>query len=96
MKKEENTIFYKKLNGTIPLNVIDDFAEDSNFLLLFVNPKSGSQQGEIILEYIKKYKENSVQNYNIIHFPQDDQDEWFSLPFKTRSRSNSIQSFESH
>ena len=94
MKKEENTIFYKKLNGTIPLNVIDDFAEDSNFLLLFVNPKSGSQEGEIILEYIKKYKENSVQNYNIIHFPQDDQDEWFSLPFKTRSRSNSIQSFE--
>ena len=41
-------------NETITSDIIDDFGEDeSNFLLLFVNPKSGSQEGKIILEYIK-------------------------------------------
>ena len=91
--KEEKIMFYKKLNGTIPMNVIDDFGEDSNFLLIFVNPKSGSQEGKIILEYIKKYKEISIRDYNILHFPIDDQSDWLPIPF-SRSRSNSLLSLE--
>ena len=92
--KEEITMFYKMTNGTITSDVIDDFGEDeANFLLLFVNPKSGSQEGKIILEYIKKYREISIRNYNIIHFPIDDQNGWFPNSF-SRSRSNSIQSLE--
>ena len=79
--KEEKVMFYKKLNGTIPMNVIDDFGEDSNFLLIFVNPKSGSQEGKIILEYIKKYKEISIRDYNILHFPIDDQSDWLPILF---------------
>ena len=41
MNKEEEIMFYKKINGTIPMRIIEDFSEESNFLLLFVNPKSG-------------------------------------------------------
>ena len=94
MNKEEEILFYKKINGTIPMRIIEDFSEESNFLLLFVNPKSGSQEGKIILDYIEKYKEISIRNYNIIHFPVDEQEEdWLPIPF-SRSRSNSLQSFE--
>lgn len=92
MNREEENIFYRKKNGTIPMNIIEDFEDNSNFLLLFVNPKSGSQEGKIILDYVKKYKEISIRNYNIIHFPVDEED-WFPLSF-SRSRSNSVQSFE--
>ena len=94
MKKEEEIMFYKKKNGIIPMKIIEDFEEDSNFLLLFVNPKSGSQEGKIILDYINKYREISIRQYNIIHFPVNEQDEdWFPISF-SRSRSNSIQSLE--
>ena len=92
-EEKERMMFYKKLNGTIPMNVIDDFGDESNFLLIFVNPKSGSQEGKIILEYIKKYKEISIRDYNILHFPIDEQNDWLPLPF-SRSRSNSLQSLE--
>ena len=94
VNKENNNIFYKKLNGTIPMNVINDFGEDSNFLLIFVNPKSGSQEGKIILDYIDKYREISIRDYNIIHFPIDEKEDWFPIPFTSRSRSNSVKSFE--
>ena len=92
-EEKERMMFYKKLNGTIPMNVIDDFGDESNFLLIFVNPKSGSQEGKIILEYIKKYKEISIRDYNILHFPIDEQNDWHPIPF-SRSRSNSLQSLE--
>ena len=93
-EERDVNIFYKKLNGTIPMNVINDFGEDSNFLIIFVNPKSGSQEGKIILDYIDKYREISIRDYNVIHFPIDEDEEWFPIPFSSRSRSNSVQSFE--
>ena len=80
--KEESTMFYKMINGTIPSEVIDDFGEDeANYLLIFVNPNSGSQEGKIILDYIEKYRQISIRNYNIIHFPIDEQNDWFPTSF---------------
>ena len=66
LTKEKEYLFYKKINGAIPMNIISDFTDDSNFLLIFVNPISGSQEGKIILDYIDKYREPSIRNYNII------------------------------
>ena len=85
--------FYTKINGTIPSDIIDDFSEESNFVLIFVNPISGSQEGKIILDYINKYKVPSIRNYNIIHFPVEDEDDWFPKSI-SRSRRGSTQSFE--
>ena len=93
LTKEKEYPFYKKINGAIPMNIISDFIEDSNFLLIFVNPISGSQEGKIILDYIDKYREPSIRNYNLIHFPVEEQNDWFPTPL-SRSRSNSIQSFD--
>ena len=90
-QKELGEIFYKSKSELIPYSIKSDFKKN-NFLLIFVNPKSGSQEGKIILNYVKAYKESSIQSYNIIHFPiEEDEDDWF--PF-TRSRSNSVQSFD--
>lgn len=66
--KEINTIFYNNTFSAIPKNIINDFRNNS-FFVIFVNPKSGSLEGNIILKYIKKYKAPSIPNYNIIHFP---------------------------
>ena len=91
--KEKEYPFYKKINGAIPMDIISDFIDDANFLLIFVNPISGSQEGKIILDYVDKYREPSIRNYNIIHFPVEEQNDWFPTPL-SRSRSNSIQSFD--
>ena len=90
--KDEPEMFYNSISEIIPYNIKNDFVKN-NFLLIFVNPKSGSQEGKIILDYVKNFKENSIHIYNIIHFPieEDDLSDWF--PF-TRSRTNSIQSFD--
>jgi diacylglycerol kinase (ATP) len=91
--KEKEYPFYKRINGAIPMDIISDFIDDTNFLLIFVNPISGSQEGKIILDYVDKYREPSIRNYNIIHFPVEEQNDWFPTPL-SRSRSNSIQSFD--
>ena len=90
--KDEPEMFYNSISEIIPYNIKNDFVKN-NFLLIFVNPKSGSQEGKIILDYVKNFKETSIHIYNIIHFPieEDDLSDWF--PF-TRSRTNSIQSFD--
>ena len=89
--EQEEEIFYNSKSELIPYNIKSDFIKN-NFLLIFVNPKSGSQEGKIILNYVKAYKESSIQSYNIIHFPiEEDEDDWL---FFSRSRSNSVQSFD--
>ena len=62
-------IFYFSQLEQIPNRIKDDFKKNQNFLLIFVNPKSGSKQGVTVLEHVTKYKVNSIQNYNIISFP---------------------------
>ena len=89
--EDEPEIFYKSISELIPYSIKSDF-QKKNFVLIFVNPKSGSQEGEIILDYVKNYKETSIQSYNIIHFPiEEDNSDWF--PFSL-SRTNSVQSFD--
>ena len=91
-QNDSEKIFYKSKSEFIPYNIKSDFI-NNNFLLIFVNPKSGSQEGKIILNYVKAYKESSIRFYDIIHFPiEEEEDDWlFSF---TRSRSNSVKSFD--
>jgi len=62
-------IFYFSNSDIVPNNIKEDFKTKQNFLLVFVNPKSGSQQGKIVLEHAHKFKEEKIPNYNIISFP---------------------------
>ena len=62
-------IFYFSNSDIVPNNIKEDFKTKQNFLVVFVNPKSGSQQGKIVLEHAHKFKEEKIPNYNIISFP---------------------------
>ena len=90
LKKEKSEIFYKSSSEIIPYNIKEDFI-NNNFLIIFVNPLSGSQEGKIILDYVKKYKEVTINTHNIIHFPIDD---YSSEDLLSISRTNSVQSFD--
>ena len=62
-------VFYFSQSEKIPNRVKDDFKKHQNFLLIFINPKSGSQQGLTVLEHVNKYKITSITNFNVISFP---------------------------
>ena len=64
--------FYFSQSELIPNNIKEDFKTKQNFLLVFVNPKSGSQQGKVVLEHAEKYKEEKIPGYKIIPFPIKD------------------------
>ena len=66
--------FYFSLTDQIPNRIKDDFKKYQNFLLIFVNPKSGSLQGLTVLEHVNKYKVDTIPNYNVISFPVNVQD----------------------
>ena len=64
--------FYFSQSELIPDNIKEDFTKP-NFMLVFVNPKSGSQQGKVVLEHAENYKEETIPGYKIIHFPIKDE-----------------------
>jgi diacylglycerol kinase (ATP) len=66
---DDSDIFYFSSTDIVPNNIKEDFKTKQNFLLVFVNPKSGSQQGKIVLEHAEKYKEEKIPEYKIISFP---------------------------
>ena len=66
---DDSDIFYFSSTDIVPNNIKEDFKTKQNFLLVFVNPKSGSQQGKIVLEHAEKYKEEKIPGYKIISFP---------------------------
>ena len=66
--------FYFSQTDQIPNRIKDDFKKYQNFLLIFVNPKSGSLQGLTVLEHVNKYKVDTIPNYNVISFPVNVQD----------------------
>ena len=66
-------MFYFSQSDLIPYNIKEDFKTKQNFLLIFVNPRSGSQQGRIVLEHAKKYRIESISGFDIISFPIKDE-----------------------
>ena len=67
---EENlNMFYFSQTEQIPNRIKEDFKKYQNFLLIFVNPKSGSKQGLTVLDHVNKYKLDSIKNFNIMSFP---------------------------
>jgi hypothetical protein len=40
----------------------------NELMIIFVNPKSGSEEGKIFLELAEKYKDGQSQNFNVINF----------------------------
>ena len=59
-------MFYLSDSDIVPNNIKEDFKTKQNFLLVFVNPKSGSQQGKIVLDHAERYKEENIPGYKII------------------------------
>ena len=70
ISNEENlNMFYFSQTDQIPNRIKEDFKKYQNFLLIFVNPKSGSKQGLTVLDHVNKYKLDSIKNFNIMSFP---------------------------
>ena len=65
--------FYLSQSELIPKNIKEDFTTKQNFLLVFVNPKSGSQQGKVVLQHAETYKIETIPEYKIITFPVKDE-----------------------
>jgi len=82
----EKDMFYFSESDLIPNEIKEDFKTKQNFLLVFVNPKSGSQQGKIVMEHAERYKIENIPEYNIISFPI--QDEKLRKRKSTDSESN--------
>ena len=83
-------VFYFSQWEKIPNRIKDDFKKYQNFLLIFVNPKSGSQQGKTVLEHIKKYKESSIANFNVISFPVNTDDSLIKRPKELNTKKDII------
>lgn len=73
ISSDNEDMFYFSQSPLIPNNIKEDFKTKVNFLLVFVNPKSGSQQGKVVLEHCQKYKIENIPEYNIISFPIKDE-----------------------
>ena len=69
IKNDNIDIFYFSQSDLIPNNIKEDFKKKQNFLLVLVNPKSGSQQGKTVLEHAEKYRIESIPDYKVISFP---------------------------
>ena len=59
---------YKNL---LPEKNKNDFEKDGELLVIFVNPKSGSQRGVKICDLSQKYRNENFPNFNIVNFPQE-------------------------
>lgn len=69
LNTEKDDMFYSSESELIPNEIKEDFKTKQNFLLVFVNPKSGSQQGKIVMEHAERYRIENIPEYNIISFP---------------------------
>jgi len=87
---EDLDVFYFSQNDNIPNRVKDDFKKYQNFLLIFVNPKSGSQQGKTVLEHVNKYKVTSITNFNVISFPINADESLIKQPKELNNKEDII------
>ena len=66
---DDMDMFYFSQSDAISNRIKDHFKKYQNFLLIFVNPKSGSKQGLTVLEHVNRYRINSISNFNVVSFP---------------------------
>ena len=66
---DDMDMFYFSQSDAISNRIKDHFKKYQNFLLIFVNPKSGSKQGLTVLEHVNRYRVNSITNFNVVSFP---------------------------
>ena len=66
---DDMDMFYFSQSDAISNRIKDHFKKYQNFLLIFVNPKSGSKQGLTVLEHVNRYRVNSISNFNVVSFP---------------------------
>ena len=67
MKTEDtNTISFDFDNLSFPLK--EHFSSNGFLLVLFINPLSGSQEGNTILNLSQEHKDKSIPDYNVITF----------------------------
>ena len=88
---EELDSFYFSTSNQIPNRIKDDFKKYQNFLLIFVNPKSGSQQGKTVLDHVKNHKVSSISNYNVISFPVNIDDSLIKQHKELNNKENEIE-----
>jgi hypothetical protein len=63
---DSNTISFDFDNLYFPLK--EHFSSNGFLLVLFINPLSGSQEGNIILNLSQEHKDKSIPDYNVITF----------------------------
>ena len=68
-QSETNKIFFNLPFSDLPHNIQEDLKTNGKFYLVFVNPKSGSQEGKNILYLSTRYKYDFISNYNLLTFP---------------------------
>ena len=68
-QSETNKNFFDIPFSDLPHNIQEDLKLNGKFYLIFVNPKSGSQEGKNILYLSSRYKYDYISNYNLLTFP---------------------------
>ena len=72
-----NFLSYKNF---LPEENKKDF-EKSDILVIFVNPKSGSQRGKKICNLSEEFRNEHFPNFNILNFPQKNTKKLISSEF---------------
>ena len=62
-------MFYSDENINLSEKIKNEIKSESDFLIVFVNPRSGSQQGKILFDLAEQYIEKSIPDYKLLSFP---------------------------
>ena len=69
LDQNQETMFYSEENPNVSDKIKNEIKSESDFLIIFINPRSGSQQGKLLFEYAEQYIEKSIPNYKLLSFP---------------------------
>ena len=69
LDQNQETMFYSEEDPNVSDKIKNEIKSESDFLIIFINPRSGSQQGKLLFEYAEQYIEKSIPNYKLLSFP---------------------------